>query len=261
MKLFKQDFFFFLLLLAVLYNTRKTLRIPEWARLEVTTGAGPTSLLKKGHPAAQGMELCREDSGISPVRETPNPLWSLFRAQSLHREVLPRVQVELVGISSCLFLLPTEQGLLHPLGTPFGYLYTLMRSPLLSLLGAEHSQLLQPFLLREAPLPSPLWEDFCPLLFLLQHLCVPPILRSPELGTALWVCLSRAEQRDRILFWAAISQGLCGIQGPCCSNPGSVLQSWICWGDRKVCDMIFLKPCSGEMMEHSALSPHLPPAP
>ena len=48
-------------------------------RLEGTTvgSSGPTSLLQQGHPRAQGTGLCPEGSGISPVRETPCPLWTI----------------------------------------------------------------------------------------------------------------------------------------------------------------------------------------
>ncbi|KAF4794877.1 hypothetical protein TURU_097864 [Turdus rufiventris] len=67
---------------------------------------------------------------------------------------------------------------------------------LLSPLEAEQAQHPQPFLVRAAPIPSlPLWSP----LDLLQDFHVPLVLSSPELDSALQMCLTRAEQRGRIM--------------------------------------------------------------
>lgn len=70
--------------------------------------SGPVSLIKQGHLRAHGTGLCPDGSGLSPVEETPHPLWATCSSvQSLHsKEVLPHIQVELPGhqflpIASC----------------------------------------------------------------------------------------------------------------------------------------------------------------
>lgn len=48
-------------------------RITEWVRLEGSSD--PTSLLKLGHPKVHCTGLCPDCHWISPVNETPQPLW------------------------------------------------------------------------------------------------------------------------------------------------------------------------------------------
>lgn len=80
--------------------------------------------------------LCPVSSGISPVGETPQPLWAVCSsAQSLLRTgILPHGQVELPGHQFLPFVFycwaPPSRAwsmLWHPL---FKYLYALMKSPL-----------------------------------------------------------------------------------------------------------------------------------
>lgn len=69
---------------------------------------GPLWLIWSHLPAqAHGTGLCAEGSGRSPVREAPQILWTICSVLShcTGKEILPHVQVELLGISSCLFLL------------------------------------------------------------------------------------------------------------------------------------------------------------
>lgn len=73
--------------------------------------------------------MCPDHSGISPVREVPHHLWTICsRVQSLHREVLPPVQVDLPGhqflpVSLVLLPGPTVKSqalsvLSHPVSIP-----------------------------------------------------------------------------------------------------------------------------------------------
>lgn len=57
---------------------------------------GPQWVTLSHLPAqAHGTGLCAHSSGIYPVREIPHPVWaSCSRAQSLHRKILPHVQVK-----------------------------------------------------------------------------------------------------------------------------------------------------------------------
>lgn len=110
------------------------------------------------------------------------------------------------GISSCPFLLchcwapGAEPG---PCSEPA--LLTLTGTAEVSSqpsLEAEQPQLLQPFLTREV-LQSP--HSLCHPLLL--ELCVPFVLRCPELDPTLQMCLGRAEQRGKVtsLTWQCSS--------------------------------------------------------
>lgn len=72
-----------------------------------------------GSSWAQGTGLCPNGSGTSPVRETSHPLWTIYsNACSLHRKVLPHIQMELPGISFCFLcycLPPPNRAWLHSL--------------------------------------------------------------------------------------------------------------------------------------------------
>lgn len=52
-------------------------RIPGWARLEGITVAHLVPPPCSRRVRAQGTELCPDSSGISPVSETPHPLWTI----------------------------------------------------------------------------------------------------------------------------------------------------------------------------------------
>lgn len=66
---------------------------------------GPTSLLKQGRPRAHGTGSRPDGSGISPASKAPRPFWAICpSARSPHSKVLPRVLVELLGISSSPFV-------------------------------------------------------------------------------------------------------------------------------------------------------------
>lgn len=106
---------------------------PEWVRQE-----GSTGLICSNLPAQAGLcqstGMCPDTSGISPVRETPQPLCTICSsAWALHRtEILPHVQVELPGHQFLPFALycwapPSRAWSIHPL---FRDLYPLIKSPL-----------------------------------------------------------------------------------------------------------------------------------
>lgn len=55
-------------------------------RREHNGSSGPAPLFKQGHPQALGTGLCLDRFGISPVGETPQPLWAAT-AESLVQKV------------------------------------------------------------------------------------------------------------------------------------------------------------------------------
>lgn len=63
------------------------------------------SLLKQSDPRAHGTGLQSDSSGVSAVRDAPHPLWAMCpSARSRHcGQVLPHVQVPLLGIGFCPF--------------------------------------------------------------------------------------------------------------------------------------------------------------
>lgn len=72
-------------------SVTESYRIREWVRLEGSSHSA--SLLKSGHPKVHWSGFCLGCSWISPVNETPQPLWVVCSSIQHSKDIIPHIQV------------------------------------------------------------------------------------------------------------------------------------------------------------------------